>query len=135
MAKSPKTATELCPCDSGQPFAACCGPYLAGNKSASTAEALMRSRYCAYTRRDAAYLLRTWHPSTRPAVLDLEQDDGLRWLGLKILSRSAGGTEDGEGTVEFVARYKVGGKAGRMHEVSRFVREEGAWHYLEGEIR
>lgn len=136
MAKPPKTATELCPCESGQPFAVCCAPYLAGDKPAPTAEALMRSRYSAYTRRDAAYLLRTWHSSTRPAVLDLEQDAGLRWLGLKILNRSAGGPEDGEGTVEFVARYKaVGGKAGRMHEVSRFVREGGAWYYLDGEIR
>jgi len=135
MAKSPQTAAELCPCDSGQPFAACCEPYLAGEKPAPTAEVLMRSRYCAYTRRDAAYLLRTWHPSTRPAVLDLEQDAGLRWLGLKILGCSAGGPEDEEGTVEFVARYKIGGKAGRMHEISRFVREEEQWHYLDGEIR
>ena len=135
MAKPPQIAAEPCPCESGRPFAACCAPYLKGEKSAPTAEALMRSRYCAYTRRDAAYLRRTWHPSTRPAALDLEQDAGLRWLGLKILGRTQGGTEDGEGTVEFVARYKVGGKAGRLCENSRFVREEGLWYYLDGEIR
>lgn len=135
MAKLPQPTAELCPCNSGQPFASCCAPYLAGDEAAPTAVALMRSRYCAYVRRDAAYLLRTWHPSTRPAALDLEQNDKLRWLGLKILNRSAGGPEDREGTVEFAARYKAGGKAGRMHEISRFVREEGAWYYLDGKIR
>jgi SEC-C motif-containing protein len=135
MSKLPKIVAEPCPCESGLPFEACCAPYLKGEKSAPTAEALMRSRYSAYTRRDAAYLLRTWHPSTRPAVLDLEQDAGLRWLGLKILKRSAGGPEDGAGSVEFVARYKAGGKGGRLCENSRFVREEGLWYYLDGEIR
>lgn len=134
MAK-PSPAADLCPCESGRPFETCCAPYLAGGKSAPTAEALMRSRYCAYTRRDAAYLLRTWHPSTRPAVLDLERDAGLRWLGLKILGCTAGGADGEAGTVEFVARYKVGGKAGRLCENSRFVREEGLWYYLDGEIR
>jgi len=133
MTKKSNLANELCPCDSGQPYAVCCAPHLAGESAAPSAEALMRSRYCAYTRRDAAYLLRTWHASARPAVLELE-DDGLRWLGLKILNRTSGGANDSSGTVEFVARYKVGGKAGRMHEISRFVREEGAWYYLDGEV-
>ena len=125
---------DLCPCDSGKPFSACCAPYLAGELSAPTAESLMRSRYCAYARRDEAYLLRTWHPSTRPDVLDLAQDEGLRWLGLKILNRSAGTADDSSGTVEFVARFKSGGKAGRMRETSRFVREQGSWYYLDGEM-
>lgn len=133
MAKKPHPSAEPCPCDSGRPFSLCCAPYLAGASAAPSAEALMRSRYCAYTRRDAAYLSRTWHPSTRPTVLELE-DEGLRWLGLKILKCTAGGAGDDSGTVEFVARYKVGGKAGRMHEVSRFVREGGAWYYLDGDV-
>jgi SEC-C motif domain protein len=129
-----KPVAELCPCGSGQPFAACCGLCLHGEIAAPTAEALMRSRYCAYIRCDETYLLRTWHPASRPENLDLARDDGLRWLGLKILSRTAGGANDNTGTVEFVARYKVGGKAGRLHENSRFVREEGEWHYIDGEI-
>ena len=133
MAKNTNPAAELCPCDSGLPFAACCAPFLSGESAAPSAEALMRSRYSAYTRRDAVYLLHTWHPSTRPDSLELE-GDGLRWLGLKILKRADGGVNDSNGTVEFVARYKVGGKAGRMHEISRFVREEGKWYYLDGEV-
>jgi SEC-C motif domain protein len=126
--------TDLCPCDSDKPFSACCAPYLSGETPAPTAETLMRSRYCAYTRRDEAYLSRTWHPSTRPSTLDLAGDEGLRWLGLKIVKCSAGGANDSSGTVEFVARFKNGGKAGRMREISRFVREEGSWYYLDGEM-
>lgn len=132
--RKPNTPNEFCPCDSGLPFAACCAPCLTGEAAASTAEALMRSRYSAYSRRDERYLLRTWHPGTRPAGLDLAQEDGLRWLGLKIMKRSAGGASDSSGTVEFVARYKAGGKAGRMHEISRFVREDGSWYYVDGEV-
>jgi SEC-C motif-containing protein len=121
---------QTCPCGSGQPFEACCGPYLAG-AAAPTATSLMRSRYTAYVRGDAAYLLRTWHPHTRPATLDL--DPAVRWLGLKVLASEAGGPADGEGSVEFVVRYRVGGaRAQRLHEVSRFVREGGLWVYLDG---
>jgi len=94
----------------------------------------MRSRYSAFAVGDAAYLLRTWHSSTRPAALDLG-DDATRWLGLKILATLGGAEHDAEGRVEFVARYKVGGKAGRLHEDSRFVREGGQWVYLAGDMR
>jgi SEC-C motif-containing protein len=121
-----------CPCGSNQPFDVCCGPLLTGSQQASTAEALMRSRYTAYGRHDEAYLLRTWHPSTRPGGLDLEED--LRWLGLEIVRTEAGGPDDREGMVEFVARYEAGGQAGSLREASRFVREEGRWFYVDGRI-
>lgn len=123
-----------CPCDSGKPFALCCAPRLSGEEPAPSAEALMRSRYCAYTRGDTAYLLSTWHPTTRPDSLDFSQDVPLRWLGLKILRHTAGAPGDGAGTVEFVARFKNAGKAGRMREISRFVQEEGKWYYVDGEM-
>jgi SEC-C motif domain protein len=130
----PKNPAEPYPCGSGQPFTVCCGLCLLEEIAAPTAEVLMRSRYCAYIRRDEAYLLRTWHPAARPDCLNIACDDGLRWIGLKILNRTAGGANDNSGTVEFVARYKVGGKAGRLHENSRFVREDGKWYYVDGEI-
>lgn len=126
-------ADSTCPCGSGLAYAACCGPLHAGTQSAPSAEALMRSRYCAFARGDGDYLLRSWHSSTRPADLDLK-DDPARWLGLKILACSGGGTGDAEGRVEFVARYKVAGKAGRLHENSRFTREDGEWRYLDGDV-
>ena len=94
----------------------------------------MRSRYCAYVYGNAAYLLHTWHPTTRPDSLDFPPESPLRWLGLKILRQTDGKPGDGTGTVEFVARFKSAGKAGRMHEISRFVHEEGRWFYVAGEV-
>jgi SEC-C motif-containing protein len=124
---------ESCPCGSGQLFAQCCEPFLADRAIPQTVEQLMRSRYTAYTLRDEAYLLRTWHPSTRPARLDLSAGEPVKWLGLSII-RSEGDAAATHGTVEFVARYKPHGRAARMHEVSRFAREEGRWFYLNGDV-
>ncbi len=92
----------------------------------------MRSRYVAYIQGRADYLLKTWHPATRPAPLDLADEPG-RWLGLKVVRVEAGGSEDTGGIVEFVARYKVNGRAHRLHEISRFVREAGRWWYRDAQ--
>lgn len=94
----------------------------------------MRSRYSAYVLAREDYLLRTWHPSTRPQSLDFDNAEMINWLGLKIIRTEAGGPDDEQGVVEFVARYKMGGKAHRMVEISRFVRENGHWFYLEGTL-
>ncbi len=122
-------ANRRCPCGTGLPYADCCGPLHAGTAPAATAEQLMRSRYSAFAVGDAAYLLATWHPSTRPAALEL--DPGTRWLGLDVLATDGGGLLAAEGTVEFVAHRISGGARGEQHEVSRFVREDGAWRYLD----
>jgi SEC-C motif-containing protein len=92
----------------------------------------MRSRYSAYVLQREDYLLATWHRTTRPAVLDLVRVTPAQWLGLKVLRVEAGTATDQEGVVEFVARYKVQGRAERLHETSRFVREEGRWLYVDG---
>lgn len=94
----------------------------------------MRSRYSAYALALEAYLLRTWHPATRPASLRLAQDQSaVRWLGLKVVSHQVQDAD--HASVEFVARYRQGGApAARLHERSRFVREDGCWHYLDGEF-
>jgi SEC-C motif-containing protein len=121
-----KKPTEHCPCG-GASYATCCEPYHNGTP-APTAEALMRSRYCAYVLKLERYLLDTWHPDTRSASLDLA-DDATKWLGLEIKRHEADGDR---AIVEFIARYKVGGRAGRLHESSRFVRENGHWLYIDG---
>lgn len=121
-----------CPCGSGTPYAQCCAPYH-GGAAAPTAAALMRSRYAAFVLGNADYLRASWHPSTRPEELALEAE--VRWLGLDVRRCEQGGESDAEGTVEFVARYKVNGRAGRLHEVSRFLREDGRWYYLDGVIQ
>jgi SEC-C motif-containing protein len=94
----------------------------------------MRSRYTAYVLQREDYLLHTWHRSTRPEQFPLDQEAVTKWLGLKIVRSEAGDHRDNEGLVEFVARYKIGGTAQRLHETSRFVREEGQWFYLDGRI-
>lgn len=133
MSKKAVTPTG---CWCGRPAAAadCCGRYLDGTVPAPTAEALMRSRYSAYVLGNEPYLLATWHASTRPASLDLTEDAGTKWLGLEIKRTEAGAEQDQRGIVEFVARYKVGGRAHRLHEVSRFVREDGRWYYVDGDV-
>ena len=127
-----RTPIDLCPCGSKVPRSGCCGPLLAEQRAAVTAIELMRSRYTAYVRNRTDYLLASWHASTRPAVLDLDSSAAGQWLGLKILQSQAGGPEDQEGTVEFVARFKGHGRAERLHERSRFVRENGRWFYVDG---
>ena len=118
-----------CLCGSGEMFDVCCGIYLSGHTPAPTAEALMRSRYTAYAVQNEAYLLMTWHPSTRPASLDLAADTTTKWIGLDVKRFEITGPDSA--LVEFVARYKVGGRAQRMHETSKFVREQGRWFYVE----
>ena len=124
--------TNSCPCGSGKTLTHCCGPLLAGEVNAATAEALMRSRYSAFTRQDAAYLLRTWHEQTRPAMLDLNEAPPPKWIGLNVIAAQV--IDENHAEVEFVARYKLGGRAHRLHETSRFVREQGLWYYVDGLI-
>jgi SEC-C motif domain protein len=130
-----KSRTEpLCPCGSGQAYAVCCGALIDNGVLPATAERLMRSRYSAYVLAREDYLLRTWHASTRPAQLGLQRAGPVKWLGLTLLRSEAGGADDREGVVEFVARYQVNGRAERLQEVSRFVREAGQWLYVDGQI-
>lgn len=124
---------HACPCGSGRPFAACCERALSGQRPAPDAEALMRSRYVAYSLGDAAYLLATWHPRTRPETLDLETQPRVKWIGLEI--RAHRQLDDDHAEVEFIARYRINGRAQRLHETSRFVRENGSWYYVDGDIR
>ncbi len=120
-----------CPCGLPKAYRACCGPCHAGEAPAASAEALMRSRYSAYVLDLRDYLLATWHASTRPAHLE-PAPAGLRWLGLDVRRSSRQG--DDSATVAFVARSKLGGRAQRLHETSRFVREGGRWYYVDGDV-
>jgi SEC-C motif domain protein len=121
--------SRRCPCLSGLQYSECCGPLHLGDVTAPTAERLMRSRYSAFAVGDPAYLLATWHPSTRPAQLALDPDQ--RWYRLEIVSRVRGGMLDKEGTVEFRASFR-GASSGEQHETSRFVREGKQWFYVDG---
>ena len=126
-----KPASSACPCGSARSYAACC-ELVHNGEPAITAEALMRSRYCAYVLGLERYLLATWHASTRPASLRLDDEPQPKWLGLEV--RRHVQTGDDAATVEFIARYKTGGRAHRLHEISRFRRDGGRWYYVDGEF-
>lgn len=121
---------EPCPCGSGSPYAACCGPLHDG-EPAATAEALMRSRYAAYVLGRTDHVFRTWHPRTRPDDLTPAP---MTWLGLDVLRTEAGGPDDDTGVVEFAARYQGRSGVEELREVSRFERRGGRWVYLDGDV-
>lgn len=123
-----RMTTRTCPCGLPRPYDACCGRFLTGSAAAPTAELLMRSRYSAFVRGDAGYLLRTWHPRTRPERLDL--DPRMKWTGLEILDSTDGSAFHAKGTVTFRASYR----GGSLHERSRFERVAEAWAYVDGDF-
>lgn len=126
-----KTHPPNCPCESGKAYQTCCEAFHKGTP-APAAEALMRSRYSAYVFGLEDYLLQTWHPKTRPAALNLNEDEPTKWLGLQI--KNVQNISKTMATVEFVARYKItGGKAERLHEISTFELLD-RWYYLDGII-
>jgi SEC-C motif-containing protein len=92
----------------------------------------MRSRYSAYTQLREDYLLATWHPTMRPTVLGLANEAPTKWLGLEVRRHEQQDAD--HAIVEFVARYKINGRAHRLHESSRFVREDGRWFYVDGDV-
>ncbi|WIB27044.1 YchJ family metal-binding protein [Curtobacterium sp. MCSS17_015] len=122
-------STERCPCLSGNPYDECCGPLHAG-APAPTAERLMRSRFSAFALGLPAYLLDSWHPSTRPATLEL--DPAQRWTRLDIVAARSGGPFDTAGTVTFRAWWRTDISRGTLEETSEFVREAGRWYYVDG---
>ncbi|WP_313464758.1 YchJ family metal-binding protein [Achromobacter sp.] len=132
MTKKSPALTASCPCG-GAAYAHCCGRWHEGPLAmqAPTAEALMRSRYSAFVLDKLPYLLASWHPSTRPVSLEPNPPD-LKWLGLAI--EQARDQDADHATVEFVARSRQAGRAHRLHEVSRFVREDGRWYYVDGDL-
>ena len=129
MSRRRPPAESPCPCGSSVPLAACCGRFLEGKADAPDAERLMRSRYSAFVGECGDYLLATWHASRRPPAIDF--DTGAKWLGLEVRRHQSTGPDSAE--VEFVARWRVGGRAVRLHECSRFVREGGRWYYVDGD--
>jgi SEC-C motif-containing protein len=132
MNKKKQPFSDSCPCGSNRTPDQCCRPYIDCQKNAPTAEALMRSRYTAFVLHNESYLRYSWHPDTCPQVIDLTNET--RWLGLKIKGTSGGSEKDSSGEVEFIARFKINGKASRLHEISYFTRYQNRWVYVNGKI-
>jgi SEC-C motif-containing protein len=122
-----------CPCGGAPRYEACCGRFIDAHAAPANAMELMRSRYTAYVLGDTAYLRATWDERTCPPDLDAADTD-TRWLGLQIKRHTVIDASHEE--VEFVARYKVGGRAHRLHETSRFTRNaDGRWIYVDGDVK
>lgn len=132
---------KTCPCQSNSQsdehnhalYSKCCQPIHQDITKATTAEALMRSRYSACALLNETFMLNSWHPETCPPGLSLEPK--VSWIGLEIKATTAGGGDDDNGEVEYVARCKSNGRASRIHEISRFTRHNGHWVYLDGKLK
>lgn len=128
--------SRLCPCTSKKPFDQCCAPYLSGKRLPETAEKLMRSRFTAYALGKVAYLAETTAAAEREKI-DLEDlrsyCQTISCISLKIVKTEAGKAEDERGTVLFHASLQMGGKRVLHRELSRFVKEAGAWKYVDGD--
>lgn len=129
----------LCPCGSNNHnkqqtlFAQCCARFIVDATLPQHAVELMRSRYSAYVLGIENYLQSTWHPSTRPASPIIDQQDAIKWIKLVVLQHQQSDAKNSDNaTVEFVAHYKIQGRAHKLHEISRFVREGGRWFYVNG---
>lgn len=115
-----------CPCQSGNVFAECCEPIILGQPAGSP-ERLMRSRYTAFSNGNAEYLLRSWHPSTRPSELDIPANT--HWYGLTIIESNEQGDN---GRVTFKARFKENAEWFELSEASEFARHDQDWKYVYG---
>lgn len=123
---------SLCSCGSGEEYTACCGLYHSGKSSAPTAEALMRSRYCAFVMQDVAYLKETLTPEQKRDFSEKETARWAReseWLGLEIVRTEQGGEDDDKGVVEFVARFRFQDREQEHRETARFEKKESVWLY------
>lgn len=128
---------SLCPCGSGGAYAECCEPVISGAHPASTPEALMRARYTAHAVGAFEFLETSMHSSQRESVDEKKMrqwSESITWQGLEVHATQGGGEDDEEGGVSFTARYSVQGVAQEMREDASFVRENGEWRYLDGEV-
>jgi SEC-C motif-containing protein len=122
---------NLCSCGSNQKYTICCGKFHKGKLHAPTAEALMRSRYCAYVLNKLQYIYRTWDEQTRPTLQSLREGKTENFISLEILSSKNGSLKDKDGTVEFIAKFKVGDDQFEHHENSTFRRVKNHWVYVD----
>jgi len=125
----------ICPCGSEQPYEFCCGAIIAGNKPASTAEELMRSRYTAYSLTNIDYIISSMRENAAKyfdPISAKKWAQSVKWVDLKILKTKQGQSDDNIGWVEFKARYKENGKMQLIQELSEFRKIDSKWYYMDG---
>jgi len=127
-------ASLLCPCGSNIEYSLCCAPYIAGDKYPLTAEALMRSRFTAYSMENTDYIKETWDKASQPDQSTFS-DEAIAWQRLEIIDTKKGGLHDNKGIVEFKAYYSNKGEDYLLHEVSRFSKTNERWFYIDGVVK
>ena len=125
---------ENCLCGSEIEYPLCCEPFHQKVKLPVTAEALMRSRFTAYANKNKAYLFDTWDASKKPKIIDFSKEEAI-WTELSIVKTKKGTVKDSKGIVEFKAYYMLGDEAYVMNEISRFIKVNGRWFYLDGLVK
>lgn len=126
-----------CPCNSGNSYDDCCGAVIGGRRTAATAEALMRSRYSAFAKKEIDYLKESLHPDHRhdyDPVATRQWAENSEWLNLEVVEAKGGSENDDEGTVEFIASYRQKGTRLAHHELGNFKRTRGRWYYTDGKL-
>ncbi|MCU7932485.1 MAG: SEC-C domain-containing protein [Candidatus Thiodiazotropha sp. (ex Codakia rugifera)] len=126
-----------CYCGSGVAYEECCGPILDGTTKAINAEALMRARYSAFAAHKAEFLHQSLHPDHRHDH-DIEAtrrwSENAQWMNLQVVELKGGTETDEEGSVEFIATYKEKGVVRPHHEISRFLKQDGDWYFVDGQL-
>ena len=126
---------DICPCDSTKKYADCCQPVIAGERSADTAEQVMRSRYSAYVKKELGWLRASLHPDNRA---DYDESSSRAWAeraewhGIEIVKTEKGGPGDQEGQVEFIVSFTENGVRQEHHELSSFKKSGGTWYFATG---
>lgn len=129
--------SEPCPCGRGKSYAECCEPVILGIRSAQTAEELLRSRYAAYVKTEVDYIIETTLPQKREQIDRngvRKWSTGTDWQQLEILNTRNGGSQDTEGSVEFIAHFKTKGAESRHHEIGSFKKIDGKWYFDDSEF-
>ncbi len=128
---------ETCPCGATSTYNECCRPIINGERTAETAEQLMRSRYSAYVKKEIEYIFTSLHPDSRSDFDEKSSRawaESAEWHSFEVVNTVNGGPEDREGLVEFVVSYSEGGIKKEHHELSTFKKETGIWYLLSGKV-
>ena len=128
---------DACPCGSKLAYDECCRPLINNERPGATAEQVMRARYSAYARAEIGYLLSSLHPDHRSDFDEKSTrswSESSEWHNLEIVKTEDGGPEDSEGRVEFIASYTEKGVRKDHHEMASFVKKDGIWYFMNGEV-
>lgn len=122
----------ICPCGNELTYSDCCGKYIEGRELPPTPEALMRSRYTAYTLHDLHYIKSTMKGKALIQFSDRSSDNThqVTWMGLTVISSKM--KSERNGFVSFEAKYQIENETFSIKEKSEFRKFGEKWFYIDG---